>query len=710
MSDNIIIPGYNEKNIETINRIMEPKKARLTGIEKQKDTLKSTKAAWLEIKNKSIELQNSAKKLFNYDSPFDEKISESSNENVIRATVVRNASIGEYSIEVKEKASSHRIASDPINKKESIPKGDYSFKIGKEIINFSFSGESLQNLVDEIKKTSKNNLKATIKNDSATTSILILESGKTGEENRISFNNENTEKFLRRYGFITEGDRFEQKISINKNNTTFIKNDYPESNYPNTPNIVDDKLYIKSYKTFKVDMKNIPYKEGLTLEINFQNIINNESEDENNDNNKEDLSNDVVTKDSATNTTKNGEGGVSLKRSGDILIDGIFLKGESPILDIPEKTTINEDKKQDKEELVDDITVKQPIDEIKIDTAVLKIVTDKRTIELPELDISENEKVLKFNISELINKDEKITALIFQNPNKDSELIAGNILFYDKSNPDGINYKREISAPKDALIYIDGIEIKRATNLIDDVIRGVTLNVMNTSSKEESIKVDINYEKIVATIMDFLETYNSLLEMINKYTKFSSEPKSKDDNIERPFLFGDQSLSQLTSRLRTIVMNSYPTSYGAELSLLSNIGISTNATGGFGEINVSKISSGGLLEVNESLFIGMMEKYPSGVKELFGNSINGNMIVDSGVAYEIDNLLKQYVIRSTGIFDSKQRIVDAQIKNKDKEIANYKTKMENEEKKLKEQFYKMEQALKELQENSKKFDNFNRQN
>ncbi len=711
MSDGISVPGYNDKSIDTIDRIMKPKREQLGKIEKQKESLKDTKAVWLELKNKTTDLQNKSKKLFNYDSPFDEKISESSNEHVVRATVLRGAAVGEYKIEVKERALSHRIASDPISRKEIIPKGDYSFKVGKESVNFSFSGETLQSFVDEVKRASKDNLKASITNDSSTTSILVLESGKSGEENRISFNNESTEAFLKKYGFIVNGERFEQKIPINKDNTTSIKNDFQGSKYPNTPEIANDKLNINSYETFKIGTKTIAYRDGLTLEIGFQEIL---KEPEVN-NPQNDLSDDTTAlKDTSSDVVAIGldsNAKVSFKTSGDILIDGIFLKGESPLLDIPDKMTKTDNNLKSNyyiEDLTDDILI--PKDVIKKDLVTLKIVTDKRTIELPELDISQNEKVLKFDIADLINKNERITGLIFQNPKEDIKLTVGNILFYDKSNPDGIQYKNQLSAPKDALIFVDGIEIKKPSNIIDDVIKGVTLNILGVSDKEESIKIDINYEKIVATIMDFLENYNSLMEMINKNTKLSTDEPTSSKEFQKPPLFGDQSLLQLASKLRVIIMNRYSTSYGTEVSMLSNIGISTNANSSLGGINASKILNGGLLEVNESLFIDMMEKYPLGIKELFGSDTNGDMIVDSGVGFEIDNFLKQYLVRSTGIFDSKQRMVDEQMKAKDKEIANYKTKMENEEKKLKEQFYKMERAANELKENSQRLDNFNKQN
>ena len=117
-----------------------------------------------------------------------------------------------------------------------------------------------------------------------------------------------------------------------------------------------------------------------------------------------------------------------------------------------------------------------------------------------------------------------------------------------------------------------------------------------------------------------------------------------------------------------------------------------------------------ILEVNEDKFIEMMQKYPEGVKELFGRDINQDLITDNGIAFLIQQLLNAYTARKIGFFDTKSSELDRQIERKGKEIVNYKEKLEKEEQKLREDFIKMEKALQELEENKKKFENFNNNN
>ena len=104
-------------------------------------------------------------------------------------------------------------------------------------------------------------------------------------------------------------------------------------------------------------------------------------------------------------------------------------------------------------------------------------------------------------------------------------------------------------------------------------------------------------------------------------------------------------------------------------------------------------------------FIEVMEKYPDGVKELFAKDTNQDFIPDTGIAVEINNLLKGYMQKSTGFFDMRDDRLKRMRENKQKEIDKYEEKLVDEERKLKEQFIKMEQAGQELEDSRKKFDN-----
>jgi len=483
--------------------------------------------------------------------------------------------------------------------------------------------------------------------------VLVIEAGKTGENNFITFNDEKTRNLFKEMGFYEEVPSYEKKFELKQSSLTSYNTNF-------NPVIKNDILTVNRMESYKFNLsEKIPYKEGLVLEVDMK--INKL------DPSKEDTS---------------VPGGPSFSKKGELNIFDIYVEGESSIVNIPPY------KMPEKPEIIED-------------DHYIDIITDKRTIKLDPLNVTEKTETLKFNMNEIISKDENIEAVVFKNSNTYKRLEVSSVRFYDEKSKSGIKFKNELTSPQDAVIEFDGIKITRPTNTIDDAIKDITLNIFEKTDREENLKVDRDYEKIIGSITEMLKTFNELIEMINKETYSSADPEARGK------FSGDYSLTALGSKLRIIMMNPYSTSYGKELTILSQIGISTDASGTF-QMNKDKLK--GILEINENLFINMTEKYPAGIKELFGRDTNNDLITDSGAAFELDRLLKAYALAGQGFFDSRTSTYDEQIKNSSKEIKDYQAKLVKEEQDLKEKFYKMEKAMQDLDSNTKKIDNFNKQN
>jgi flagellar hook-associated protein 2 len=81
-------------------------------------------------------------------------------------------------------------------------------------------------------------------------------------------------------------------------------------------------------------------------------------------------------------------------------------------------------------------------------------------------------------------------------------------------------------------------------------------------------------------------------------------------------------------------MDPYPTSLGRELSLLAQVGISTNSSSFGGSLDATKLR--GYIEINEQTLDAALTEKLDAVKELFGSDTNNDLVVDSGVAFAID--------------------------------------------------------------------------
>jgi flagellar hook-associated protein 2 len=124
--------------------------------------------------------------------------------------------------------------------------------------------------------------------------------------------------------------------------------------------------------------------------------------------------------------------------------------------------------------------------------------------------------------------------------------------------------------PKDALLTIDGIEIKKPSNSIADAITGMTVNLLKTGTTNLTVNYDTKI--IQSTIQTFVDSYNTLNTTINKLSNYDAA------NNTASVLTGDSTLQSLKSQLRQ-VFNAALSTAGGGLTTLSDIGITFQRSG-----------------------------------------------------------------------------------------------------------------------------------
>ena len=141
------------------------------------------------------------------------------------------------------------------------------------------------------------------------------------------------------------------------------------------------------------------------------------------------------------------------------------------------------------------------------------------------------------------------------------------------------------SEPKDAVVRVDSLTLIKETNTIDDVIEGVTLNLLTAdSTTPNTITVaqgDVSATK--TSIEEFVAAYNSVIEDL--YGAFYFDPDNPTDNPLR----GDYTVRGIQSRLKNIVVGSIPGLEG-DYTTLYQAGISVDNTGRL-SIDDGKLSS-----------------------------------------------------------------------------------------------------------------------
>ena len=153
-------------------------------------------------------------------------------------------------------------------------------------------------------------------------------------------------------------------------------------------------------------------------------------------------------------------------------------------------------------------------------------------------------------------------------------------------------------------------------------------------------------------------------------------------------------------------MNPYATSAGQQLALLQQMGISTNAQA-TGSAGYDQARLRGYLEVDEAKLDEALRSRLPAVKELYGNDSDGDLIVDSGVAFSMDALMKPYV-ETGGIVALKRDGITSQIDRQKRTIANLDDQLTRKEADLKTKYGMMEGALNEMDRTSSSLDNFSK--
>ena len=155
-------------------------------------------------------------------------------------------------------------------------------------------------------------------------------------------------------------------------------------------------------------------------------------------------------------------------------------------------------------------------------------------------------------------------------------------LVYDQGVTENLS---QAQGAADSIITVDGVaDIHRDTNVIDDVIKGVTITLESAPEapdNEATLTVSLNTSEVVSKIDSFVSAYNDLLDFFSTHQSYDQATESSG------VLLGDSTTNMIHNRLRSLVEDTVP---GVdEFSRLSDMGISVNQDGHL-EVDSSKLN------------------------------------------------------------------------------------------------------------------------
>ncbi len=658
MSD-FSIPGVSSKynTDKLIEDLMKLERVPLERAEERIDKFELQKTNWQEMNRDLARVDENAKKLYGFQNPFMDRIADSDNERVLTATATREAVEETRSIRVIQTAKADRFLSDNLDTDFHVESGEYTLSVGDQSFSFNYSGGTLRDFASIVQRRSNGLIRTSVVKNTPDTQVLLIEGTKTGSSNRLEFKDE-AKTFALSTGLLQEHVANSRNIQPSETNVKPLEG---------SANLIEEGLSVDPQSSREI-LFTPAVNPGEDDIVEFTVTVEKLEETP------------YVVPDPPPGPTAPGPGTVSL--------EGISISNLASSPDLPAWAA-------------------PPPPEKVLDMNVLTFTGSSKV----PVNISDIETPQKISLK-ASDLPSTLNSLIIDNQNTHRRITVSQINIYNPNARGDAEPKNPVDTANNAIIEVDGIEVIRESNEIDDIIQGVTLNLKHADPDPVEINVTPDRETVKDSIIEFIGYYNQLISQINIYTSRDDAVINELDYLddderekaqEQLGLFqGESSLTQMKTRLQTIMMNPYTTREGSEMSLLAQMGISTNSSTG-GELRTSRLR--GYLEIDENALDKALETRLDAVKDLFGYDSDGDLIVDQGVGFSVDAYIKPY-IQTGGIIAYKTSAIDGQIDRTNREIDSLERSLERKEQQLRREYGMMEGALQQMQENSKALDNF----
>lgn len=673
MSD-ISIPGFSGNggidSQKVIEDLMKVERRPLNRMENEVDEYQTEKQVWQELRRTANTLTDEARSLYGFQNPFSERVATSSDQSVLTATAVRQAPESINRIEVEQIAGADTFLSAPVPLDANIPEGRYGFRVGDQERSFNFRGGDLNAFAEAVNRNVGDLVRARVVKDSADTQVITFESQLTGAENRLQFLEEARQTALD-LGVIERSMRGTRELPISQSAVAPWRGPLSEERVA----VAEGTLELRPGGSVSLPVEpGMEVTENMVLELDVR----------------------VVDRSDQISQPPPPPEGPNIPDAGSVTLEGITVPYAESDVDVPPYEPPEEP-------------------QVVTDNSFLFAREGGQDVALPELTAGEEFQTVQVPLAEYVDS---IQALNIRNRNTHRDLYVQNARIFDPTARGDYEPRNPIETASDARVKLDGITATRSTNTIEDLIPGTTLNLHGPSRGPVTLEVEPDRESIKDSVIGFVGQYNQLVRDINILTRsneaiiqeigYFSEEEREQARERLGMLQGDSSLNQMRARLQQIMMNPYPTDAGRDLNLLAQLGISTNA-GGFNTGGVDQTRLRGYLEMDEGQFDAALENNIEAIRQLFGNDTDGDLQVDEGVAFRVQEYVRPFV-QPGGIFQNRQSTLDNQIARTEDDMEDYSDHLDRYEQRLRQDFGRMEQAMDQMDANQRALQRLNNGN
>lgn len=212
-----------------------------------------------------------------------------------------------------------------------------------------------------------------------------------------------------------------------------------------------------------------------------------------------------------------------------------------------------------------------------------------------------------------------------------------------------------------AIFTINGVKVERSSNTVSDVVENVTINLAKEHDIGEYDTVNVNPDtgKLNKSIQEFVDQYNSTIRFIE------DKLSAGDPNIpgSKGTLAGDSSLMRLHSSLRSLVTSSL-SNENTNIKDISQLGVTT-------------IDRFGQLQFNSSKLNDAFTENMDNIISFFYSKNSEDK--DIGFGPRLKDYIDSFVSTNNGIIKTKTESYDKTLKDLNRQIESFNTRMEKKE-------------------------------
>ena len=205
----------------------------------------------------------------------------------------------------------------------------------------------------------------------------------------------------------------------------------------------------------------------------------------------------------------------------------------------------------------------------------------------------------------------------------------------------------------DASITVDGLNLTRSSNQINDAIPGVTLNLLETTDAAGKLSLQRDVSQVKTNVQALVSAYNDLASIM----KDATDPKSTVA-LYGATLVGDSIVENIRTQVRSMFTNDSSSTSGT-MSAMRDIGVTVTATGEM-QLDSTKLDSSLTSSFND-------------VVTMFSNNITDGTYVTSSTTAGIAG---DSIMTLTSLLDSSNGdssgVLFVNSKSADKQVQSYK--------------------------------------